>query len=231
MIARLEGGFAIDGKPVFSNISISLGVGEWTCLLGPSGIGKTTILRLLAGLETGGSFNGERTDLTGKAAYMAQSGLLAPWLDVLGNVTLGARLRGERADLDRARELIARVGLSEHIAKHSGELSGGMRQRAALARTLMEDRPFVLLDEAFSALDAATRAQCQELAFELLADRTVLLVTHDPAEAARLAHRVFVMSNNGIRHDMRPEGEPCRGHADPVTLATQVALFDQVRAA
>ncbi|MEM7178161.1 MAG: ABC transporter ATP-binding protein [Pseudomonadota bacterium] len=227
----LSGHFEIGGKLLFAPIELSLAPGEWTCLLGASGCGKSTILRLFAGLETGGVFHGALSSAAGQAAYMAQSDMLAPWLDVTGNVVLGQRLRGEAPDFDRARDLIARVGLAGHEGKRPAELSGGMRQRAALARTLMEDRPIALLDEPFSALDAATRAQCQELAFELLAGRTVLLVTHDPGEAARLAHQVHVLGPAGLTHSMRPEGAPIRDHAAAETLAAQVALFDQVRAA
>lgn len=229
--ASIRGDFSIGGKPVFSGVSIEIEAGRWTCLLGPSGVGKSTILRLLAGLETGGRFEGEITDLEGRAALMAQSDLLAPWLDVLGNVTLGARLRRERPDLDRARHLIEAVGLGAHIRKHPRELSGGMRQRAALARTLMEDRPFILLDEPFSALDAATRAQCQELAFELLKDRTVLLVTHDPGEAARLGHAIHVMSAERGAERFTPGGTPCRAIGDADMKAAEIALYERIRAA
>lgn len=230
-MARLAGRFEIAGRSLFSEITLALGQGEWTCLLGPSGCGKSTILRLFAGLETGGAFHGHIDDIAGDVAYMAQSDLLAPWLDVTANVTLGARLRGEAPDMARAADLIARVGLAGHEHKRPGELSGGMRQRAALARTLMEDRPYALLDEPFSALDAATRAQCQELAFELLAGRTVLLVTHDPAEAARLSHQVHVLGAAGITQSVRPEGRPIRDPGAGETLAAQVALFNLVRAA
>lgn len=230
-MASLAGRFEIAGRSLFSEITLELGQGEWTCLLGPSGCGKSTILRLFAGLETGGAFVGHIDDIAGKVAYMAQSDLLAPWLDVTANVTLGARLRGETPDIARAEDLIARVGLAGHEHKRPAELSGGMRQRAALARTLMEDRPYALLDEPFSALDAATRAQCQELAFELLAGRTVLLVTHDPAEAARLSHQVHVLGAAGITQSLRPEGTPIRDPGAAQTLAAQVALFNLVRAA
>lgn len=227
---RMTGSFLIEDQPVFRGLDFTMEAGEWTCLLGPSGIGKSTILRLLAGLETGGRFEGSCDRLTGQVAYMAQSDLLAPWLDVTRNVTLGARLRGETPDLERARRLIDRVGLGGHEGKRPASLSGGMRQRAALARVLMEDRPYALLDEPFSALDAGTRAQCQELAFELLAGRSVLLVTHDPAEAARLGHQVYVLGREGITHAVRPAGVPIRDAGDPANLAAQVALLAEVRA-
>jgi ABC-type nitrate/sulfonate/bicarbonate transport system ATPase subunit len=91
----------------------------WTCLLGPSGVGKTTLLRLLAGLETHGTFDGRIQRRAMPAAYMAQQDLLMPWLDVTGNVTLGARLRGETPELERARMLIAKVGLGSHATQVS----------------------------------------------------------------------------------------------------------------
>ena len=188
-------------------MTIEIPAGQWTCLLGPSGVGKSTILRLLLGLDTAGQFHGtigadDNKDVPGRASYMAQTDLLLPWLSVRDNVVLGARLRRETPDHARADELIAGVGLSAHRSKRPAELSGGMRQRAALARTLMEDRPVVLMDEPFSALDAGTRARMQELAAEVLTGKTVLLVTHDPAEACRLVHHFVVLSDGGaLTHD------------------------------
>ncbi|MEQ8653727.1 MAG: ABC transporter ATP-binding protein [Kiloniellales bacterium] len=229
-----EGGFRIEGKPLFEGISLTLPRGRWTCLLGPSGVGKSTVLRLLAGLSTGGRFEGAmRADdgqaLDGRVSYMAQSDLLPPWLDVEGGVVLGARLRGEKPDLARARHLIERVGLAAHVHKRPRALSGGMRQRAALARTLMEDRPVALLDEPFSALDAATRADMQELAFETLTGRTVLLVTHDPAEAVRLGHLIYLLMPDGLHAVEVPESPPLRQPGAAETLQAQAALLDRLR--
>lgn len=227
---RLSGDFDHAGRPLFSGLDLTISAGGWTCLLGPSGVGKSTVLRLLAGLDTGGRFSGTITAddnkaVAGRIAFMAQTDLLAPWLDVLGNVTLGARLRGERADLERARALVERVGLTEHAAKLPASLSGGMRQRVALARVLMEDRPIVLLDEPFAALDARTRAEMQELAFETLEGRTVLLVTHDPAEAVRLGHRIFILSEQGLAEVEAPALLPIRAVEAPETMDMQVRLF------
>ena len=125
---------------------------------------------------------------------MQQADLLLPWASVIANVTIGARLRGERPDMARAAELIREVGLAGLEHRRPSELSGGQRQRVALARTLAEDRPVVLLDEPFSALDPRTRRQMQDLALRLLAGRTVVLVTHDPIEAARLGDEIVVMT-------------------------------------
>lgn len=227
---RLTGDFDHAGRPLFSGLDLTLAAGRWTCLLGPSGVGKSTVLRLLAGLDTGGRFSGSISADDGKrvetrVAFMAQTDLLAPWLDVTGNVTLGARLRGERADMERARALIEQVGLDEHSHKRPASLSGGMRQRVALARVLMEDRPVVLLDEPFAALDARTRAEMQELAFETLKGRTVLLVTHDPAEAVRLGHAIFILSEQGLEEIEAPDLPPIRAVDAPQTIDMQVRLF------
>lgn len=209
---------------------------RWTCLLGPSGVGKSTVLRLILGLETGGAFDGKISaddggELAARVSYMAQSDLLMPWLSVMDNVMIGARLRGEMPDTARAERLLVRVGLSAHADKKPAALSGGMRQRAALARTLMEDRPVVLLDEPFSALDASTRADMQELAAEVLHGKTVLLVTHDPAEAARLGHQILLMSPQGLSDWPAPESPPIRALDDPGVLACQSALMTHLRSA
>jgi len=231
---RFAGHAEIGCRPLFGPLTLDLARGGWTCLLGPSGIGKTTVLRLIAGLDYGVTFDGriaasDEGPLQGRIALMAQSALLLPWRDVLGNVTLGAALRGERAERERAREIIARTGLTEHIHKYPDALSGGQRQRVALARTLMEDRPFVLLDEPFSALDARTRAQMQELTVELLKGRTVLLVTHDPAEAARLGHRITIMTETGVRDFPPPPAAVPRPVDDMETLRAQGRLLAQLR--
>ena len=227
---RLSGTARIGGVRIFGPLTLDVPAGRWTCLLGPSGVGKSTALRLLAGLGDGIAFEGRIAAGDGgpvapRATMMAQSDLLLPWLDVLGNVALGARLRRERPDGDRARDLIARVGLATHARRKPAALSGGQRQRVALARTLMEDRPVVLLDEPFSALDARTRAAMQELAAELLAGRTVLLVTHDPAEAARLGHRIAVVDEAGLHAVEPPEAPPVRPFDAPETLACQGRLL------
>jgi putative hydroxymethylpyrimidine transport system ATP-binding protein len=233
---RVAGSAWLDGAPLFGPLAITLAAGRWTCLLGPSGVGKSTVLRLISGLPTGARFEGEiaagdARPLDGRVAYMAQSDLLFPWLDLLGNVVLGARLRGEPPDVGRARELVASVGLEAHLGKRPRTLSGGERQRVALARTLMEDRPVILLDEPFSALDARTRAEMQELAAGLLDGRTVLLVTHDPAEAARLGHAILLMSAEGVIAAPTPTAPQVRAVDDPETLACQGRLLALLRRA
>ncbi len=230
----LTGTLRFPGFASLSGLHLDLPPARWTCLLGPSGAGKSTLLRLMANLPTGGKFDGrvqtsDDKPLTGRFAYMGQSDLLADWLDVRGNVALGPALRGEEPDIARRDEMIERVGLTPHANKHPPELSGGMRQRVALARTLMEDRPVALLDEPFSALDARTRAEMQELAFETLAGRTVLIVTHDPAEAVRLGHAIYLMSTDSLRPLDVPDLAPIRPAGDPQTLSAQAALLATLR--
>lgn len=231
----LAGDFSFGGTALISDLDLEIEAGRWTCLLGPSGVGKSTLLRLLAGLDTGGTFSGHVVAGDGHAvaprvAYMAQSDLLAPWLDVYANAVIGARLRGETPDRERAKSIIRAVGLEAHAAKHPRQLSGGMRQRAALARTLMESRPIALLDEPFSALDARTRADMQELSFAMLEGCTVLLVTHDPAEAARLGSVIYLLTETGLEK-LTPDGPtPLRDPNAATTLEIQSDLFAKLRA-
>lgn len=230
----LQGSHAIDGRTLFDGITLTLPAAEWTCLLGPSGVGKSTILRLILGLDTAGTFDGsisasDGQSLDNRISYMAQSDLLLPWLTVLENTVLGARLRDEKPDVARAQGLLDRVGLSEHQTKKPAALSGGMRQRAALARTLMEDRPVVLLDEPFSALDAGTRADMQELAAEVLAGKTVMLVTHDPGEAARMAHQIVLLTPSEAKPWPVPPTAPIRAVDATETLSAQSELLAHMR--
>ena len=213
---------------LFAPLDLALAPGRITCLLGASGVGKSTLLRLLAGLPTGVSFRG-RVD-TWPAALMGQDPGLFPWLTVGRNVALGARLRGERADPARTRHLIEAVGLAGLEDRLPGQLSGGQRQRVALARTLAEDRPLVLLDEPFSALDARLRLMIGDMAARLLDGRTVLVVTHDPAEAARLGDRIAVMTPAGLADHPAPPGRVPRRHDAADVLAAQAALTGRLLA-
>lgn len=227
MTVALRGQAWVGDTVLFAPVDLRLAPGGWTCLLGPSGVGKSTILRLIAGLDTGVRFAGQITR-DQPVALMAQDAGLIAWLDVLGNVTLGARLRGATPDLYRARDLIARVGLTDRSTHLPANLSGGQRQRVALARTLFEDRPLVLLDEPFSALDTRTRAQMQDLSARLLAGRTVLLVTHDPAEAARLGDRILLLRETGLTEWNAPAPRPqgtARPYDAPEVLALQADLM------
>ncbi|SPH21092.1 Aliphatic sulfonates import ATP-binding protein SsuB [Ascidiaceihabitans donghaensis] len=225
---RISGSATIDGVTIFTDLDLTLKPRSWTCLLGASGVGKSTVLRLFAGLAEGVCFTGDLR-VPDRVAMMAQQDLLMPWLSVLDNVLLGARLRGARPDTDLAHDRLVQVGLAGHADKRPSALSGGQRQRVALARTLMEDRAVVLLDEPFSALDAMTRAHMQDLTAKLLRGRTVLLVTHDPNEAARLGETIAIMTPTGLIDITAPTTPIPRDlHAADV-LRTQATLFDHLR--
>jgi putative hydroxymethylpyrimidine transport system ATP-binding protein len=205
-------------------------------LLGTSGVGKSSLLKILAGLAQAHQGTVRADDggaLPGRIAYMGQTDLLYPWLRVIDNVMLGSRLRRERPDAARAMHLLERVGLADRARALPMELSGGMRQRTALARTLYENRPMVLMDEPFSALDAVTRARIQELAAELLQGRTVLLITHDPMEACRLSHRLVVLAGHPavLGAPITVPGRVPRALDDPDLLRSQGHLMRALVAA
>ena len=218
------------GRTIFEELSLEVPGGRFVALLGPSGVGKTGLLKIAAGLQAPASGRvaaGDGAPLVGRIAYMGQQDLLYPWLRLIDNVTLGARLRGQARDPARAAALLERVGLAERMRALPAELSGGMRQRVAIARTLYEDRPIVLMDEPFSALDSFTRTRIQNLAAELLAGRTVLLITHDPMEACRLGHQLVVLSGDPARLSapiVVPGAIP-RAPDDPALLHTQGRLL------
>lgn len=223
---------AYDETPLFENIKFNFEKKEWTCLLGASGVGKTTLLRLIANLipniHDATIECSDKKPLENRISYMAQQDLLMPWLNVLENVLLGYKLRSEWANKSLAIEIINQVGLSKNIHDLPAKLSGGMRQRVALARTLMEDRPFVLMDEPFSRLDAITRIRMQDLTANLLKNCTVLLVTHDPLEALRLADKINVLSGRPVKlnQTFSPDGKRPRDLRTPQLLQEQVNLLE-----
>jgi putative hydroxymethylpyrimidine transport system ATP-binding protein len=213
---------AFGDRRVFHDLSLRLDGGKTTCILGPSGCGKSTLLKCVAGTGPSSSVGSIRFEPRGEkrqVAWMGQNDLLLPWLSLIGNVLLGARLRGELTDdlRRRAADLLAAAGLGEYAEALPSTLSGGMRQRGALLRTLMEGRPVLLMDEPFSALDALTRMRLQDLAADMIRGKTVVLVTHDPLEALRLADRIIVLAGSParVRADLQPEGVPPRDPGNP----------------
>ncbi|WP_206605641.1 ATP-binding cassette domain-containing protein [Pelagibaculum spongiae] len=217
---------------VFENLNITFPAAKWSCLLGASGCGKTSLLRWIAGLlpkncqYSGQLLTSDQQPLAGRLSYMAQQDLLLPWLNLLDNVCLHQKLSGKSSDkkqlLKKAKQILEQVGLIDHLEKFPAQLSGGMRQRAALARTLIRPASVVLMDEPFSALDAPTRFQLQNISAELLKDRTVLLITHDPQEALRLADQLLLMKNGNIESlslptTLPPEATKCRVSHQPTT--------------
>jgi NitT/TauT family transport system ATP-binding protein len=186
------------------NISLSVDEGEFVCLVGPSGCGKSTLLSMIAGLEfpDQGSImaDGKMVTEPGRdRMVMFQESALFPWLDVLGNVMFGLRLKPNLTNKERlevARFYIRLVGLEKYTRSNIHELSGGMRQRVALARSLAPNPRVLLMDEPFAALDAMTREQLYGDLQQIWAARkkTIVFVTHNVREAACLGNRVILFS-------------------------------------
>lgn len=212
---------------VFSNFNLTIKAGSWVSLLGCSGVGKTSLLKLILRLRPLQSGQITATDgqpLKSRMAYMAQQDLLMPWLSILDNVLLGYRLRGQDPTkhhlIEKANALLQEVGLDHVASLKPKALSAGMRQRVALIRTLIENKPIVLMDEPFSALDVATRCKMHELTFKLLKGKTVLFITHDPLEAIRLADVIYVMQGEPVQlsEPIVPEGKRVRDISTQSTL-------------
>ena len=184
-------------------VTLSIAQGRFVSLIGPSGCGKSTIFNIVAGLlqPSGGRVFIDGADATGtigRVGYMLQKDLLLPWRKVLDNVILGMEIQGLplRQARERALPLLRRYGLAGFEYLYPNALSGGMRQRAALLRTLLFDTDVILLDEPFGALDAQTKLRMQEWLLALWADfnKTVVFVTHDVEEAIYLSDQVHVMA-------------------------------------
>ena len=193
-----------DGETkALSNISFTLSTGEFTAVVGPSGCGKSTLLSLIDGLmrpESGELLlNGAPlTDNSSKIGYMLQHDHLFEWRSVYRNILLGAEINGPITPEVKARalDLLDQYGLGQFAGAKPSELSGGMRQRAALIRTLLLDPELLLLDEPFSALDYQTRLKVSDDIGQIIrhSGKTALLVTHDLSEAVSLSDRIIILS-------------------------------------
>jgi ABC-type nitrate/sulfonate/bicarbonate transport system ATPase subunit len=186
------------------DVSLRVSTGRFVSLIGPSGSGKTTLFNIIAGLQkpTAGQVLIDGQDVTGKiglAGYMLQKDLLLPWRTVLDNVVLGMELQG--VSIRKARQIalpyLYQYGLGGFEGHYPAALSGGMRQRVALLRTLLCDTELILLDEPFGALDAQTRVQMQEWLLQIWRDfgKTIFFITHDVEEALYLADEILILSN------------------------------------
>ena len=194
----------LDGETkALSDISFSLARGEFTAVVGPSGCGKSTLLSLIAGLmkpESGSmTLNGDPlTENSSKIGYMLQHDHLFEWRTVYRNVLLGAEINKALTPeiKERANKLLEQYGLKRFARSKPSELSGGMRQRAALIRTLLLEPELLLLDEPFSALDYQTRLTVSDDIGQIIrrSGKTALLVTHDLSEAVSLSDRVIILS-------------------------------------
>jgi NitT/TauT family transport system ATP-binding protein len=195
---------AVAGSQVtaLKRIAFQVTEGEFVCLLGPSGCGKSTILNLIAGFLTPTSGRilvyGKQASCPGpERGVCFQEAALFPWLRVLDNVLFGPQAQGRRNNITReAVELLRRVGLEEFQNHYPHQLSGGMKQRVAIARLLINDPQILLMDEPFGALDALTRLQIQEYLLTIHQEfrRTVVFVTHDVDEAVYTSDRILMMS-------------------------------------
>jgi NitT/TauT family transport system ATP-binding protein len=223
------------GPNVLEDVTLDVAEGEFLCLLGASGCGKSTLLSILAGLDapTAGS-----VDVPGgRAALMFQEPALFPWLTAAQNIELALRLRGQRsraARRERAAELLDIVRLRDAGDKRVHELSGGMRQRVAMARALAQDSHVLLMDEPFAALDAITRDVLHEELVRIRQSQqlTVVFVTHNVREAVRLGDRVALLSSRPGRlvkqYDVQI-GQPRRIES-PEVAALSVAITEDLRA-
>lgn len=204
-LREIKKSFSKDGSSlaVLLDISLFARQGEFISILGPSGCGKSTLFNVVAGLiqRDGGIISVEYREVEsglGDVAYMQQKDLLFPWRTILQNVLLGPEIRGSvhKETRREAVDLMNRVGLRGFKGNYPAELSMGMRQRAALVRTLLFHKDILLLDEPFGALDAMTRSVMQDILLGLWMDyrKTILLVTHDIEEALLLSDRIYVLS-------------------------------------
>lgn len=207
------------------NINFTVYDREFVCIVGPSGCGKSTLLSIISGMisPTGGSILLNGSKVTGpsrKTGYMLQKDHLFEWRTILQNVMLGLEIQKAITleTKERANALLKTYGLYEFSHKYPNQLSGGMRQRAALIRTLMTDPEILLLDEAFSALDYQTRLAVAEDIYGIIQkeNKTAILVTHDIAEAISMADRVIVLSKRpGTVKNIYPIELTCK-HRTPL---------------
>jgi NitT/TauT family transport system ATP-binding protein len=213
------------------DVTLDVPAGEVVALVGPSGCGKSTLLELVCGLQRpdAGTVTADR------AVLMPQGDQLLPWLSALDNAALALRVAGagREAARERARPVLAALGLGDFASVRPAKLSGGMRQRVAFARTLLAGAPVLCLDEPFGALDAITRAEAQAWLQDALAaePRTVLLVTHDVEEAVLLADRIVVLSARPGRivADLPVELPHPRTATDPGVIALRRRALERLR--
>lgn len=197
--------FKKNGQEVYAlkNVTMQIPEGKFVSIIGPSGCGKSTLFNIIAGLlkPTTGQILLDGENIVGKngyVGYMLQKDLLLPWRTILQNVVLGLEIKGvsKKQAIERALPLLQKYGLGGFESHYPSELSGGMRQRAALLRTLLYDQDIILLDEPFGALDAQTRLLMQTWLLQIWTDfkKTILFVTHDIDEAIYLSDEIYVLS-------------------------------------
>jgi len=218
------------------NVTIRVEAGKFISLIGPSGCGKSTIFNIIAGLQqpSRGAViinSKDATGMVGGVGYMLQKDLLFPWRTVLDNIVLGLEVRGvsNREAREYALPFLHKYGLGGFEHAYPGALSGGMRQRAALLRTLLYDSEVILLDEPFGALDAQTRSRMQEWLLQIWHDfrKTVIFVTHDVEEAVYLSDEIYVLAARPGRVKARLEVPIARPRPREVTLERPFMLIKE----
>ena len=226
-------------QAVFSGLDLTVDQGRFHVLVGPSGCGKSTLFDGLTGvtqLDEGSlSWNHETfSNLSSHAAYMQQKDMLLPWFSLLDNALLPARTGGQdmvKAQ-SQARSLFNRLGLEGYESHYANQVSGGMRQRCALVRTLMFNRDLILLDEPLSALDTITRRNLHSLLLLLQTEfkKTILMITHDIEEALLLADEIYLLTPMPMtifRHFILDSSKP-RKFNDPVLLDIKADVLDKL---
>ncbi|WP_417254155.1 ABC transporter ATP-binding protein [Celeribacter sp.] len=233
-----------DTLTAVNDVDFRVEQGEFVSVVGPSGCGKSTILSMTAGLyqPTEGEVlvSGEKVDgPNAHVGFMLQKDLLLPWRDIISNVEFGLESRGLKRDERRARAMkvleACHLGGFEHHYPY--QLSGGMRQRAALARTLAIDPEIILLDEPFSALDAQTKLLLQNSFSKVIAEqkKTTLLITHDLSEAVLMSDRILVLSERPgtviaeINVDLPHRDEPLKRRALPEVSEYAAQIFAHLK--
>ena len=193
-----------ENRVLFDDLKLHIPANKITCLLGASGVGKSTILRLIAGLDTGAKFTGtisadDEKAIAPRIAYMAQGGELFPWLSVIDNVMLGAKLRGEKSDETRALDVIDKVGLTSHINKKPTKLSGGEQQMLAIGRAMMAEPRLLILDEPSLGLSPLLVEEMFKLIESLNKEGlAIFLVEQNVMQSLEIADRAYVMENGSI---------------------------------
>ncbi len=243
VLRRVHKSFRQKGQRVqaLHDVNFAIEEGEFVCVLGPSGCGKSTLISLIAGLEfpdTGEVFvDSKKVEGPSKDRLVVfQEAALFPWLSVLENVQFGLKIAGvgEKERRARAIEVIKMVHLSRFVNAHPHELSGGMKQRAALARALVMDPKILLMDEPFAALDAQTRQMLMEELQDIWqkTKKTILFVTHNVREATFLADRVFEMSARPgtVKREYPVHFPRPRLEQDPGLLAIQTRIMSSLKA-
>jgi NitT/TauT family transport system ATP-binding protein len=240
VVEHIAKGYDFNGQvvPVIADLSLTLRKGEIVAIVGPSGCGKTTLLNTLCGLlaPDAGRIRWHGRQVVGQpqnVGYMLQKDLLLPWRTALANTMLGLEIRGVPAAEaeDRSRAMLDQLGLHGFADHYPTTLSGGMRQRVALARTLVNDPDVLLLDEPFAALDFQTKLLIENDMVGLVRQggRSMLLITHDIEEAVSLADRVIVLSRRPTRVKAAYDIELDSDRSDVISLRESAGFSRYVR--